>query len=226
MSDAREVLKNMLGDELTFMALNAVSSNKAMVKEMLITRLLQTFSKRGLTIKYGSGGMTYNTMIDELKKTPVYKWAVVVDTATTEEEFIEFILEEMDPSTTSKILTHTWREAQTLYSTEWKFKFQVPREKMGQAILRRKVWTRRAVAGYVAPLPVPVAPPRHWLEEVPADERHIIQMLSEQGSTPFQRAVIETILTNRFNENTVSQFVIEVLNPSKGNKFEISIKKI
>lgn len=222
--DAREIIKNMLKDELVFMAKHALNTNKEQVKDILITRILQTFSKRGLTAKYGSGGTTYENIIVELKKTSVYKWAVIVDTATTEEEFIEFIKTEFDQSTASRILTHTWEDARMLYHIEWKFAFPFPKEKRTTAILRRKIWTKRTAPGqFIAP-PPPV-PEKPWIENIPEEMRHVIQIMSAEGTTPFQRELIKAILLNKFNENEVVQFTIQVRNQSKRNLYEMSIKK-
>jgi hypothetical protein len=227
--EAKEVLKQMLGTELDWMALHAVSSDKSRVKDSLVKSILMSFSRKGFIPKYGAGGIQYNELLEKLKQTNLYKWVEVIDATTSREEMIALIQNQYstDQPFVSKTLTKTWGDITSMFGIHWKPQFEIPKDIKNQPLLRKRTLKPRQAKIAPEPQPQPKAEPqKHWLENVPEDSRHIVQMLSEVGSTSFQREIIKTILTNRFNEELVSHITFQVTAQNNGHRYEFSVKKL
>jgi hypothetical protein len=222
MSYGHGTIKAQLEEQLKWMASHAVSSNKEQVKDILVNSLLMTFSKKGIVFVYGDGSITRAQLISTIKETNLYKWVEIVETATSMEDVITLIQDQYkkDPPFVSKTLIKTWGEVSSLFNVQWKFKFNVPKEQLCLPLKRRKAKANKKII----PLPVFKEPEKNWLENIPEDSRHIVQMLSEEGSTPFQRTIIKTILSNRFDEGIVTGITMQFV-ATNGHKYEMSIKK-
>ena len=226
--EAKTVLKEMLGTELDWMARHAVSSDKNRVKDALVKSILMSFSRKGFIPKYGAGGIQYTELLEKLKQTNLYKWVEVIDATTSCEEMIALIQNQYntDQPFVSKTLTKTWGDIVSMFGVHWKPQFEIPKDIKDQPLLRKRVLKPRNQNPTPPQPPQPQPPQKHWLEHVPENARHIVQMLSEQGATSFQGILIKLILSNRFDEGIVSQIAFQFTAQNNGHRFELSVKKL
>lgn len=222
--EPKEIVKQMLHEELGKMALPAVSSDKNMVKDAIVKSICIAFSRKQYIPKYGHGGIEFTELITKLHETNIYKWIDVVNRAKSKEEMIKEIRAAFngDQPFVSKLLTKKWAELSNLFGIQWKTNFVVSKDEKQEPLLRRRPYKKREP---VVTVPVPAVPEKPWIENVPEDTRHIVQMLSELGTTPFQRSLIKTILSNRFSEQEVAAIAFNIV-ATNGHKYELSVKKL
>ncbi len=235
--NAKEILNNMLEKELNWIASLSHFSDKKEVKEKAVKWILHSFNRDRLIVKYGSGGIRYEDLITDVKKTNVYRFASVVDAAETEREFIRLILDEWadDTATQSIILTRPWRKVRNLFQINWNFRFPYPKEKDDQPVFRRN--QHRTPKAKQEPIQAPSERP--WTDYIPEEYReivqlasnlpkdnlHIVKMLAKETKT-FQRTLIKTILLNPYNEEAVHEWAIRVNHEGRGQVYEMRIRNI
>ncbi len=231
MSEAKDILKQIISDELTWIASLSHSSDKESVKDAAVKWITFSFTKKQIAVKY-SGGTHSEVILAEVKKTNLYKFASVVDVAETEQEFIRLIKEEWkdDGPFKSILLTKTWDKIRHMFTIDWKLRFTISKERMETYVARTRFMnTKKRLAEEAAkaliPPPLSPVPERPWIENIPQDYRHIVQMLSEQGASTFQRQLIKTILLNKFDEEFISTFAIRLQN-AKSMWYEIRITQV
>ncbi len=243
MSDqqSRELISAIAERELNWIADQSQSSDKRMVKGYAVKWILFWFKKKKIEFEPGFDQEKQKRFIELVKKTNIYRFASIVETAETKEEFIRLILDEWkdDGSTQSIMLTRTWNKIRNMFQISWKLNFPVPKDLAEESLLRRHPKQDRKEKGEKRTAPEPLAPPQHWTELIPPEYREVVQIASnlpkennhifkmlEKETTAFQRTFIKTILQNPFNGDMVSDWAIKVQAGSQSNWYELRIRNI
>lgn len=238
--DAKQILRQMVDTELSWIANMSHTTDKDMVKDEAVRWILNYLHRKKIEIKYGSGGIAATDIQAAVKKTNVYRFAAIVDTAETKEELIRLIIQEwdQDKSTQSVILTRPWDYIRTLYNIHWKFHFPYPKGSEAEESLLRRHKSKPRGTKDSRPVPPPAPVEKVWTEYIPEEFREVVQLASnlpkdnhhifkmlEKETSPFQRTLIRTILMNPFNEKMVSEFGIKVQS-STSEWYKIMISNI
>ena len=230
----RDMLEAVLEQEYNFIAGFALSSDKRAVKELITDSLVRSF--RRLDFSLTDGDMP-KKLREAIERTSVYKFATVVDAATTKEDFAELLGTVFDGPVASKIRCGTWAEARHTNGVEWKFRFSYPpaQDTVGENIVRRK---RKTAAAPSLPESVKLARPEvrmrdgelpDWLHNVPAAQMNIIRQLAAvRDMTLMQERIIELIMRNRLEADTLNIWSAELVLECGGgasNRYAVSVKK-
>ena len=184
----KDRLMGVLSDEFRYIALQAVSSNKAQVEEKICVEVMKHMSRSGFTYRNGT---TKAEMLKRFTDCPINIFAQIVDGADSIEKFKSDITDLMSPAYRRR----NWRDIETCFGIQWKFKFNYPKNLYDSKINSRTYKSRRVDGDKIK------HPPADPLLQIPLEVREYIQKIGE--ASPMQRKLVDFILNNPLPKSVV-----------------------